>query len=290
MKEGVDSGSDWDKWRDPGHVGHEFAEDGPRILPPDRFLHFAGLAHQSIAWTRCADCGHVKRLFTRESRTAIEALESSYQFIDNNLEEMKRTFERVLALSPAESDVESRSKDIQEFVADWGLHSDSGTLAWLDFGAGLGVLQQRVIEKFKQSIEAYLFEPDLLCQTHLENTFEAHENINLLRDLEGDLPVFGLVSAVNVLEHLQDPKTALQKLRRRLASRGGLFLEVPSSVNYVQSRDDHSSLNSLHYRLWSRISIENFLVSCGFSVVEVSEITQPSGKNSLRAFAVKNSH
>ncbi len=274
---------------DNGHVGHPFLGSGVRTLPADKFLVHSGLSEEVRVWVQCGTCGHVAQQFTAESLAAITALGSNYQLVDHDMAEMKRKFIEVLALPPEESDVTARGTELLQFVDRYNLGNPSNSLQWLDFGSGLGILQMRMLETSPRTVSAYLFEPDANCSAHLQEIFASHPNVKLIENLDRQGKMnFGLVSAINVLEHLMDPASALETLRKALRPKGGIFLEVPSNLNFKESPDTHSSLNSLHYRLWSQDSLSSFVNSSGFTTVFVSEAPQPSGKLSIRLHAIRD--
>jgi SAM-dependent methyltransferase len=79
---------------------------------------------------------------------------------------------------------------------------------------------------------------------------------------------FGLVTAVHVLEHLEEPAPILREIHRVMAPGGYLYVEVPSS-----DRDINDYLIDDHFWFYSPACLRRLLLAYGFDDVRVGEGT-----------------
>lgn len=83
-------------------------------------------------------------------------------------------------------------------------------------------------------------------------------------ELPGDVPTgpFDVVTAIDVLEHLEDPVLSLRAIRRAMTSDGVLFATVPA-WQFLWSRHDDTNH---HFRRYSPAGLRAHLEAGGFAV------------------------
>lgn len=82
---------------------------------------------------------------------------------------------------------------------------------------------------------------------------------------------FDLISAFGVLEHVEDPRTLLRKLRQRLKTRGKLVLSVPnidSLQRSIAGKRWYSWLAPRHWHLMNMRTLKRLLMEEGFEIEE----------------------
>jgi len=93
----------------------------------------------------------------------------------------------------------------------------------LDFGCGKGSLLKKIkTEGIAKSL--YALEPDQKCQKVLKDDFTVFSDVNEIPDKN-----FDVITMFHVLEHIEDPVSALNTLYDKLVEKGKLIIEIPSS-------------------------------------------------------------
>jgi SAM-dependent methyltransferase len=91
-----------------------------------------------------------------------------------------------------------------------------------------------------------------------------------LEDLEDESP-FDVVVAIDVLEHISDPREALSRLRRMIAPQGELFGSFPRSTSLrgmLQGSGWRMVRPFGHVHYFSKSSARKILASAGFDLVD----------------------
>ena len=83
---------------------------------------------------------------------------------------------------------------------------------------------------------------------------------------------FDVITLFNVLEHLKEPKAALDKVRSLLAPAGFLVLEIPNIGSFLakKMKEDWEMITIEHFFYFSPKTIQSFLNNCGFKVRKIS--------------------
>lgn len=127
--------------------------------------------------------------------------------------------------------------------------------AILDFGAGYGILADRMSEY--GTIKCLEIDPELAAYLSTK-----HPVAKSLSDIENDS--MDLIYSSNVLEHIEDDLTTLQELLGKLKKNGRLCLYLPA-FKLIWSRMDE---RVGHHRRYSAPDIQNKLVAAGFRVMQ----------------------
>ncbi|MEI6987430.1 MAG: class I SAM-dependent methyltransferase [Rhodospirillaceae bacterium] len=126
----------------------------------------------------------------------------------------------------------------------------------VDFGAGVGTYAGPMRQR---GYDLICIESDnVLCQRLLDQGLSTHADIAELDDASVDF-----IYTLNVLEHIEDDRAALQLLHSKLKLGGVLLVYVPAFQCLYTSMDKKIG----HYRRYSRNSFERLLPGCNFSVI-----------------------
>lgn len=126
-----------------------------------------------------------------------------------------------------------------------------------DFGCGSGIYLRWLLERgYKLSLHGY--DPYLL-----KNNKSEDKQIHLTRELRGDYDkTFDYVTALDVIEHIEDERRALATVYKLLKPNGTLLLTVPA-YEFLYSLHDAAVG---HYRRYNKKSIFLSLQSAGFTI------------------------
>lgn len=81
-----------------------------------------------------------------------------------------------------------------------------------------------------------------------------------------------VISMTDVIEHIRDPKGAIEKVVRMLASDGLLLIGCPNASSHIWKMLDAKGINPYwdeeeHFHNFTRERLESLLVECGFDVI-----------------------
>lgn len=176
----------------------------------------------------------------------------------------------------------TRDEEFRTCAALVSVHAREGT--WLDVGCSFGWFLQQIEAK---GFEPYGVEPS---PTAYREAFQLFGN----RVLNGEFPGvldgisalperFDVLSTMDVLEHIEDPRPFLEALKARLAPGGLVLIKVPSNdgllfrlLSAVSNSRRNAALSRLwqvdfnypHWHYYSPVSIRSMLENAGFSVVD----------------------
>jgi SAM-dependent methyltransferase len=150
---------------------------------------------------------------------------------------------------------------MQVSKAAQALGSRSGKLRLLDFGCGTG-FNLTLLSEFGDVTGADRFRPEDE-QFRLEHGFPM---LDVERDLPGRAGQFDLVTALDVLEHLDDDVAGLRTLDRLLAPGGQIVLTVPA-YQWLWGGED---IISEHRRRYTSAELERCAASAGMHVEFIS--------------------
>lgn len=242
--------------------------------PPKGETNF-GLKPYSRNLMICSHCGHIinKHSYELSSNFYNSAYrESTYG------SETETTFKRIMELPVSRSDNRYRVKYINKFTSNLGWKRPSKCL---DVGSGLGVFPA-VLEEAGWNCIA--LDPDV-------NACISIEKLTGVKAIAGDLMKidnlgsFDLVTYNKVLEHVPSPIPLLARSKYFLKSTGLVYLEVPDGETALKvCGPDREEFFIEHYDAYSRKSLKILVTSAGFCPLSITNVREPSGKFTLRAF------
>jgi SAM-dependent methyltransferase len=137
-------------------------------------------------------------------------------------------------------------------------------LRLLDVGASFG----HFLIEAQPHFRAFGIELNERSVTWSVKHFDVNNVVASLYDLPTTLPAcFDVITAWDVIEHLDDPRRALATLHDRLAPGGWLFVSTPDAGSWVAralGRYWHYEDPIQHINLFSRVNVERLLRESGF--------------------------
>jgi SAM-dependent methyltransferase len=230
------------------------------------------------SYERCTLCGH---WFSSNPMDMSSLYGGAY--MDNTYgEAMCRTFERIIALPPQQSDNAGRVARILAFARE---HFKTQTVPrLLDVGSGLGVFPYAM----KQSgWNCTALDPDDRAGRH---TREVVGVAAITGDfMELDISVLGRFDVVTfnkVLEHVEDPVAMLGRALTLLEPGGFVYFEVPDGEAAAAEGPEREEFFIEHHHVFSPASAALLANRAGFHPLVIERLREPSSKFTLRVFMV----
>ena len=195
---------------------------------------------------------------------------------------LKARFEKIISLSPKNSDNKNRVFRIDNFYKNQSRNSKKV----LDIGSGTCVF---LYEMKKLGYKTYCIDPDPVAIEHARSTIKVDGAYcgNIFDNTNYDS--FGLITFNKVLEHLLNPIDYLKKSKDYLNKDGILYIELPEGDKIVEQEliEKRAEFAIEHYYVFNQTSMNYLLTNSGFKIIDSDIITDPSGKYTIYAFAKK---
>lgn len=145
----------------------------------------------------------------------------------------------------------------------WRISRDSLLLEWvkngpvLDVGCGVGGMTKSLMKK---GFDTYSIDPsrkacELVSKINSKTTCADITNVD-----ENKFPKFKTIIMLDVLEHIEDDITALNKIHKLLDDNGRLIISVPYHKIFWTKADKN------HFRRYSRKRLRTVLTATNFNV------------------------
>lgn len=138
----------------------------------------------------------------------------------------------------------------------------------LDVGAGVGNLTKYMLKKCDLVVGVDIFEHQIKI---MRKRFQKYSNFkaecrNILEDNIEDLKKykFDTIVCINVLEHLEDDREAIMRMKSLLVPKGRLVILVPAG----QVLYSHLDKNVGHHRRYNRGDLKKLATKCQMKVIE----------------------
>ena len=251
--------------------------------PPDGETRFDfGSQPYRRAYRSCTLCGH---WFGQHELDLTLMYESAY--VDatyGGTDGMRRRFETLLALPFERSDNRGRVARILAFAPKRAA-APATRPRLLDVGAGLGVFPAAMTEA---GWEVVALEKDHRVVEHLRAVAGVEALAEDLLQLDPmTLAPFDAVTFNKVLEHVEDPLPLLQSAGRLTSPDGFVYVEVPD-VAASTAGAAREEFFVEHHHVFTPASLAMLTERAGLSVAAVERLREPSGKFTLRMFALND--
>ncbi len=251
--------------------------------PPEGEVRFqfcaSNLYHREIL--RCEECGHFLSVHEMDANRLYSGDYVDSTYADDG---MRRAFERIISLDPANSDNVGRVERIIKFASEYlpaSIMTDRQPSV-LDVGSGLCV--------FLHGLKAAgwrctALDPDARAVEHARATVGVTVMCGDFMTVQG-LGRFDAVTFNKVLEHVPDPVAMLAKALSHVKPGGFVYVEVPDGEAAVVDGPGREEFFIDHYHVFSVASSALLVARAGFAVRVLERLREPSGKYTLRAFMV----
>lgn len=238
--------------------------------PPEETVY--GLEPYRRELQQCAGCGHVRNvhemdlsgLYEHDYRTATYGNGA------------RKSFERIMGLSPERSDNRGRVERVNRLVRDFG-RGVPGRL--LDVGSGLAVFPAAMRE---MGWECVALDPDPRAAEHAESVAGVEGLCADFLDLPPSGP-FDLVTFNKVIEHVPDMVGMLQRTHDHIGPDGLVYVELPDGEGALADGPGREEFFVEHYAAFSAASFALLAWRAGFSTLLLERLREPSGKFTLYA-------
>ena len=244
--------------------------------PPKGETDFGFLPYNRSLW-QCTGCQHITNKHNFNIDTTF--YKKTYQRTTYK-EKARSRFTELMSLPREQSDNRQRVNFIDNF---WNDTQKNKEKSCLDVGSGLGVFPA-VLKELNWDCVAIEPDPEA-CEI-------IREKIGI-EVLSGGLVEcqkigeFNLICFNKVLEHTQNPKEMLLQSTLHLKSGGLLYIELPDGETALkESGPDREEFFVEHFDAYSRKSLELLMNSVRFKILTIDQVYEPSGKFTLRAFAI----
>ena len=244
--------------------------------PPKGETNFGFLPYSRSLW-QCTGCQHITNKHNFNIDTTF--YKKTYQRTTYK-EKARSRFTELMSLPREQSDNRQRVNFIDNF---WNDTQKNKEKSCLDVGSGLGVFPA-VLKELNWDCVAIEPDPEA-CEI-------IREKIGI-EVLSGELVEcqkigeFNLICFNKVLEHTQNPKEMLLQSTLHLKSGGLLYIELPDGETALkESGPDREEFFVEHFDAYSRKSLELLMNSVRFKILTIDQVYEPSGKFTLRAFAI----
>jgi SAM-dependent methyltransferase len=231
---------------------------------------------------RCCSCGHFYGVHEIDLSTLYESEYVSATYGD----QLRDTFERIMALPPEKSDNVGRVDRVHTFAQQY--FGQRLTQGWqpslLDVGSGLGVFPARMSAL---GWHCTALDPDSRQAAHARDVvgIEAiHGDFMKAKEIAH----YSAITFNKVLEHVSEPAPMLRRARQFLDDEGFIYIELPDGEAAAAEGEIRSNEEFTvdHLHVFSATSLSLLATQAGFRVHTLERLQEPSGKYTLRAFLI----
>lgn len=221
---------------------------------PDKYEKWVGIEDVTRNWVCCMKCGFYIQIRNYELSQLESIYENGYRDEKFRGESIQHAFDRISTIK--ESENESRYL----WFAMNLIYSQNRRV--LDVGSGIGVwpyLLQRANYEVS-CVEENRVSVDFIYENMGIKCFEGIDSVN------GE---YDAVTLIHILEHIEDTKSFLAKIKTLLKKGGHLFVEVPDAIEFSYLDKNHDEFNSCHVAFYNMSSLFKTLEWGGFTVVDM---------------------
>jgi SAM-dependent methyltransferase len=197
---------------------------------------------------------------------------------------IKARYDKLLSLSEGCSDNHFRAMRVREFhkryIKDFARESGE-CFEILDIGAGTGVFLAKFLEK---SYIGTALEINKIASEHIRRELKIKVYDKFLNELSFEKK-FDIITMNKVIEHIKDPASIIGQIKKIIHKNGILYIEVPDSFSFEKEGDKSEAFGTGHHMVYNPDSLFYLMNKCGFEVLNLDRITEPSTKSTIFIFA-----
>lgn len=247
----------------------------------DIYLDKLGADNFRLRWFRCFNCG----VYFSKQHKDIERVYDDKNLYDGQYDEkgIGLRFKKIMSLKESESDNALRVKRIKDFHDRYitAFRQAKKVFKILDVGAGTGVFLAKFLDR---KYAGTAVEVNKIAANHIQNTLKIRVYIDLVQNLK-TAQRFDLITMNKVIEHIKRPVPVLKAIKKMLADKGIIYVELPDVLNYEFCGNASDAFASGHYMVYNPGSMFYLLDRSGFDILSMGRILEPSGKRTIYSFA-----
>ena len=225
---------------------------------------------------KCRQCGHSVNQHRFEFDTDFY---SNLYSASTYKGQLRSRFQKIMSLPFDSSDNQQRFDFISKFIIEL---NGSGPSRCLDVGSGLGVFPALLKEA---GWTCTALEPDPIA-CNLISELVGVETINTHFMNVKNIGLFDLITFNKVIEHVRNPVSFVKASKKLLPPRGIVYIEVPDGEMALKNNGTESEEFFIeHFDIYSKKSLECLFNMAGFEILLLQNVTEPSGKFTIRGFA-----
>lgn len=151
---------------------------------------------------------------------------------------------------------------------------------FLDIGSGSGELISKIIHKYQKIIGIEINDNSIKI---LKEKFKNYNNVFILKTSVKDIKEekFDICTTLDVLEHLENPKTIVKHIYNLLNSNGQYIITVPNWYDFIVSK--LLKLNPYHITCHTIYGWKKILQDAGFKIELARSVEWPIMKSEFLA-------
>ena len=130
----------------------------------------------------------------------------------------------------------------------------------VEIGAGIGTVSELLAECTAAQLRCY--EPAKNLFPNLAQRMAGFENVRIENSFYDGAVRADAVVLINVLEHIEDDRAMLERIRGSLRENARLLIFVPALPAIVGSLDEQFG----HFRRYTRVQLANLVIACGYDI------------------------
>src|SRR3989344_4876315 len=258
---------------------------------PDQYEQAIGAEKEGYfrKWVQCKNCGFYYSLYSRDKEILNKIYEVSYRSQDSSWRKHppEELFHIIINLPSEESETKSRvewiKQNMRSLWRDGIVAKKTPPLNLLDIGGGNGVFAYEFGEE-KLWIP-HVIDPDENAQFLKSKLKMEFVQSGYKSNLFGKK--FDFISLIYVLEHLNNPRSFIEDLKKDLKEDSFIYIEVPDAFCFKYKDKTDDIFNSCHLWMFSSYTLITFLNDCGVEVFCLNRVKTKRGHYALMVLAGK---
>lgn len=240
---------------------------------------FSSLYYREIC--QCENCGV---FFNRRADLFPEGFYEGKYNAAIEVGSIERRFQKIIHFPFSNSDNKNRVLRVVKYLYrnDYAPRE----MKVLDIGSGTCVF---LYEMKKFGFTTHCIDPDPAAIANAKERAGVDKAIAALFDEYSSNDRYDLITFNKVLEHVENPVDTLKRANTFLKSNGLIYVELPDGERTTPGLEmiDRSEFFIDHHTIFNRQSFVYLAECSGFSVDNLSQIVDPSGKHTIYGFLRK---